>query len=75
MSCRRQAVGRLRLLGPGARLIRDSLRLGNDRIQFGQIESGTEEATLLRSESPFFFLIQACRELLPLDQLKTMTIE
>ena len=45
-----------------SRLVQDSLRLGNDRIQFGTLEAEGRNATLLRIEKPSFFLVQRCLE-------------
>ncbi|MDF1813699.1 MAG: hypothetical protein P1V20_15975 [Verrucomicrobiales bacterium] len=46
-----------------ANLISDSLQLGNDRIQFGSLESPSgDNATIVRIENPSFFLIQKCLE-------------
>lgn len=39
----------------GGQLMRDSIRLGNDRIQFARLESGD---TLIRIDRPSFFLVQ-----------------
>ena len=44
-------------------LIQDSLQLGNDRIQYCEFKlSRKDTATLLRIDSPSFFLIQKCIE-------------
>jgi len=43
-------------------LVKASLKLGNDRIQYGQIQLDGEETCLLRIEKPSYFLIQQCLE-------------
>lgn len=46
-----------------ATLIRESLQLGNDRIQYGTIENDRGETTsLVRIDGPSFYLIQDCLE-------------
>ena len=44
------------------KIVTDSLKLGNDRIQFAPLSSEGEEHILLRIESPSFFLMQRCHE-------------
>lgn len=46
-----------------ADLVRDSLRLGNDRMRYARVSGADEEsALLLRVEGPSYFLVQQYRE-------------
>lgn len=44
------------------RLVTDSFKLGNDRIQYAPIEQDGKQAMLLRIDAPSYYLIQWCQE-------------
>jgi hypothetical protein len=44
------------------KLVGDSLRLGNDRLQFARLARENSSALLLRAESPSHYLLEWCRE-------------
>jgi hypothetical protein len=45
-----------------SRLVTDSFKLGNDRIQYAPIEQNDQKIMLLRIENPSYYLLQLCQE-------------